>query len=313
MTTTYLEENRTMTWKLSLRIAFSALLLGFSGVACASTAGDGSESHFSHCKTNTDCDSGRCEAGVCARPQPRPDAGKDARAHSADATPDGPLADATPDAPDSVPPTELPPVQPANCVLSSTSSLPHVHIEFPSQPCAFTLRQAKAGIRFHYDVVIDQDEPGYTSRDDLLLRGGPFNNGVLMYRELAVAGLEVAVVIDGRNQHYCLCDQGGPPPFCALEDGGFSTNPNSQNRCSPIILKKGVYRESWPTLVDGGLVPIAWDGRNWEGPSDTVNPEGAPFPPGDYALKVAIAGQIANDSGAIDVDVNAEMLIRLVP
>jgi hypothetical protein len=35
---------------------------------------------------------------------------------------------------------------------------------------------------------------------------------------------------------------------------------------------------------------VAWDGRNWTGPSDSSNPEGAPFPAGDYEFSVSAVG-----------------------
>jgi hypothetical protein len=220
------------------------------------------------------------------------DPGKDSGIAGAEAAPNVP----PPDARDSPPPE-----QPTNCILSNTSTIPHVRVEFPSQPCAFTLRQAEGGIRFRYDVVIDEDVPGYTSRTS--------NSGVLMYPGESVANLQVAAVVQGGTQRYCVCDQGGPPRFCPLEDGGVSYR-NFDTPCTPITLKKGTHHESWPSSYEG---PIAWHGRNWDGPSDTGNPEGAPFPPGDYTLKIAIAGQITDDGGTTDVDVDAEFLVRLVP
>ncbi len=272
--------------KRSLRILLIALL-GAMASACASTStGSGSESHFAHCKTNADCDSGRCETGTCAGATANSDSGKDA-SHDASFT-----------EPDSQPVNEPPPEQPANCVLSNTSTIPHVHVEFPSQPCAFTQAEASAGIRFSYDVVIDEDVPGYMSRVS--------SSGVVFVPGATVVGLQVATVIQGGTQRYCLCDEGDPPAFCPLGDGGFSYL-TGNDTCKPITLTKGVYAQSWPSI------PIGWDGRNWDGPSDTTNPEGAPFPPGDYTLEISIAGQIVGDAGTRDVDLDARFLVRLVP
>jgi hypothetical protein len=198
-----------------------------------------------------------------------------------------------------------PPEQPAVCLLSSQSTIPGVHIELPYQPCAFTLRQASRGIRFSYDVVIDDDLPGYSSRIS--------TSGVPMYPAGEVAKLQIATVIEGGTQRYCVCDQGNQPPFCTLQDGGFSTwLPSPPERdCAPITLTKSVSHVTWPSLVYEG--PIAWHGRNWDGPSDTGNPEGAPFPPGDYELKITIAGRLTRDAGTVDVDASARFLVRLVP
>ena len=194
--------------------------------------------------------------------------------------------------------------QPAVCVLSSESTIPGVHIEFPSQPCAFTLAQASRGVRFSYDVVIDDDVPGYSSRSS--------SSGVLVYPGSEVAKLQVATVIEGGTSRYCVCDQGGPPPFCTLQDGGFSYEAPTDAGCGPITLEKGVSHVTWPSLV-WGPGPIDWHGRSWNGPSDTGEPEGAPFPPGDYELKISIAGRLARDGGTVDVGASARLLVRLVP
>jgi hypothetical protein len=196
-----------------------------------------------------------------------------------------------------------PPEQPASCVLSSTSTIPGVHIEFPAQDCAFTLARAAQGVVFHYDVVVDEALAGYVSR--------PSTSGVLHYAGQAIAGLHVDAVITGAGQRYCVCDQGGPGPFCDLPDGGSGFGDWNQT-CPPLTVRQGVWHVAWPSLLyDDG--PFAWHGRNWDGPSDTLNPEGAPFPPGDYELQVTIAGQLVRDGGTSDVGAEARFLVRLVP
>src|SRR5262249_42616319 len=109
------------------------------------------------------------------------------------ALPDAALSDAAP------------PEQPASCVLSSTSTIPGVHIEFPPQPCAFTLAGAAQGVVFRYDIVVDDDLPGYVSRNA--------TPSVIQYPGQAIAGLRTATVITGGGQRYCLCDQGAPYNF----------------------------------------------------------------------------------------------------
>ena len=122
----------------------------------------------------------------------------------------------------------------------------------------------------------------------------------------------LATVIEGGANRYCVCDQGGPPPFCTLQDGGFTYEASiPAGRCAPVTLEKGVSHVTWPSLAWEG--PIDWHGRSWDGPSDTGNPEGAPFPPGDYELKVTIAGRLSRDGGTVDVDASARFLVRLVP
>ena len=46
---------------------------------------------------------------------------------------------------------------------------------------------------------------------------------------------------------------------------------------------------------------IPWDGRNWYGPSDTGNREGAAFPPGTYTIALSATGTYDNvDAGVHD-------------
>jgi hypothetical protein len=270
------------------------LLLGVAA-SCSANSGEGSESHFFVCRTDLDCDGGSCVAYRCTA---------DVR------TPDGaaitPPLDASTDAPPDGFDARLPDAhveQPANCVLASTSTIPQVHVDFTTPTCAFSLAQARAGIHFPYRIVIDEDVPGYTSN---------YQNaeGVLMYLGGSIAGLRIALVLSGGAQHYCLCDQGGPPAFCDLDDGGSSFK-GAPVTCNPITLRKGTYDESWPRASGGP--ELAWDGRNWNGPSDTPTPEGNPFPAGDYTLELRIDGQIVEDAGTKAVGVDVKFLVRLVP
>jgi len=64
-------------------------------------------------------------------------------------------------------------------------------------------------------------------------------------------------------------------------------------------------------MTDGGV--------NWTGPSDTGNPKGAPFPPGDYTLTVSttpgtleVRDAGATDAGNTAAAIDATFPIRLV-
>ena len=48
-----------------------------------------------------------------------------------------------------------------------------------------------------------------------------------------------------------------------------------------------------PISLVAGMYPgsFMWTGENWSGPSDTNNPKGPPFPPGDYELRIVARGQ----------------------
>jgi hypothetical protein len=161
----------------------------------------------------------------------------------------------------------------SGCAVTGASSLPGVSIAFRMPvTCTFTAAQALAGIAIPYDVVVTNDVAGVilTPRD----AGGcgvPGNSGLIVFEQLA-----------GNAQSYCLCDTG----LC-----GPSSLP-------PVTLHPGSYAGAF-----------SWDGKNWNGPSDTGNPKGAPFPPGTYTLSVRATG---TSGGSIFV-VSATLAIRLTP
>lgn len=149
-------------------------------------------------------------------------------------------------------------VQPLECLAGAggSSTLPGVRIEFlATAECVFTLSRAAAGISIPYQVVVDEDVPNVKpAPQDAGHCGKPaWADGLILFE-----------VLEGQGQKYCLCDEG----LCAPSEP------------AAVTLKKGVY-------------PFAfeWDGRNWEGPSDTGNPEGAPFPSGHYTLVVSARGE----------------------
>jgi hypothetical protein len=117
-----------------------------------------------------------------------------------------------------------------------------------------------------------------------------------------VANLVLDPDIRGGSQLYCLCDQGLPAPLCPLDDGGvvFTQDAGQFGGCPAVTVPAGTYH---------GV--FTWDGRNWMGPSDTDNPEGSPFPPGDYAFEVSTEPGSIGDAGALSA--TAKLPIRVVP
>jgi len=90
-------------------------------------------------------------------------------------------------------------------------------------------------------------------------------------------------IIDGRGPsgqsiHYCLCDTGCCPPD---EAASFHVDAKTS---------RGV---------------IDWSGHAWDGPSDTNQPQGDSFPPGDYNVEVTFD---APPTGAV----TASLPIRVV-
>jgi hypothetical protein len=159
------------------------------------------------------------------------------------------------------------------CNVTSTSSLPGVSIAF-HQPvaCEFTLAQAQAGIAIAYDVIVASDVAGVVPKpQDMGDCGQPGSSGLIPFERL-----------QGGGQSYCLCDTG----LC---------------RAMPLPPR---------TLLAGRYTnTFSWDGKNWSGPSDTLNPQGAPFPPGDYTLNVSATGT----RGTQSFTVSATLAIRLTP
>jgi hypothetical protein len=75
------------------------------------------------------------------------------------------------------------------------------------------------------------------------------------------------IVDDGQKdqgQTYCVCDMGLPT-----------------GKSNELHVPAGTYAGSF-----------MWNGKNWNGPSDTMSPKGAAFPAGSYVLTVQGAGTL---------------------
>lgn len=138
------------------------------------------------------------------------------------------------------------------CGTFATSPVEGLRIEMPPQPCVFTLEQARQGIIFKYEVVIEREIAGFVT--------GPQDAGCCL--QPGLSRLYAFPQLTGSGQRYSMDD-------CGLCD---YTHRGRVNR-----LKKGRYPESF-----------FWNGVNWSGPSDTDRPRGAPFPPGTYRFEVKI-------------------------
>ena len=136
----------------------------------------------------------------------------------------------------------------------SQTLLKGLRIEIPPQPCVFTLEQARQGITFRYEVVIERDMAGFLT--------GPQDAGCC--QEPGPGNLYPFPQIVGNGQRYALYDAG----YCDCSWKG---------RPKRLTLKKGRYQGAF-----------FWNGVNWSGPSDFDNPQGRPFPPGTYRFGVRI-------------------------
>lgn len=160
----------------------------------------------------------------------------------------------------------------ATCVFDVDSTLPGVSFSLEGNECRFTVAQAQAGITFGYRVIVEDVVKNVISL--------PLDAGFC--DEPGPSGLRVFEKIHGNGQQYCICDEG----LC-------------MNQAQPVTMHPG----SFDAVFE-------WDGVNWYGPSDTGNPKGQPFPPGNYTLVVRAEGKYGAGK---TFAVNGTMVIDLLP
>lgn len=95
------------------------------------------------------------------------------------------------------------------------------------------------------------------------------------------SGLVTSEVVAGGGQRYCVCDVGLCMSTMEMRD-----------------LPAGAHRSTFH-----------WEGRNWEGPSDTGMPMGPAFPVGDYTLEITSSGMHAGTS----FELRTRFPVHLVP
>lgn len=161
-----------------------------------------------------------------------------------------------------------------SCAAANASTIPGVHIDITSTDC--TLSLSNPTLTIDYQVVIDADVPG--------IRPVPQDAGSCGQPE--ASGLITFESVRGGDQKYCLCDVGP----CFPEDFPVKT------------LAKGTFPASF-----------TWDGHNWYGPSDTVNPEGPLFEVGDYEFTVKAKGFQTTANGEVPFEVEVAMPVHVVP
>lgn len=140
--------------------------------------------------------------------------------------------------------------EPFECSPQSESNLDGVFVEFPATTCSWTVEEAAAGIEIPYLMVVDQQHVVVP----LFQQNGCDDPG-----PSRLAPLERLL---GMEQSYCICDVG----LCQDNNDAVDVVPGSYEHV------------------------FTWDGVNWNGPSDTGNPKGEPFPPGIYTLEVSALG-----------------------
>jgi hypothetical protein len=165
-----------------------------------------------------------------------------------------------------------------NCFIGLTSDLPGVALTFDRAPCSYSLAQIAAGIAIPYHEEVDSPVANIH----------PVQGDAGGCQQPDAAGLIVSYQISGGGQQYCICDQG----LCASQS--FTTSAAA-----------GDYYDEIP-----------WDGRNWYGPSDTGNPEGAPFPVGTYSVTLTatgVLGGVPDQSSSAPFTLTALRTITITP
>jgi hypothetical protein len=174
----------------------------------------------------------------------------------------------------------VPPVkssEPAPCGVELPGDR-FVRFDFPAQRCRFTLAEAAEGITFRYGVEVIADEPA-------------------MVESASLSEQSCALPMAGPNLFLLERVSGGAQSFCDCDHGWLC----------PVA----------PRLVRGATPGrferrLTWDGRNWNGPSDTGTARGTPFPPGEYVVSIqALVSDARIDESARLV--TAKLHFTLIP
>jgi hypothetical protein len=136
----------------------------------------------------------------------------------------------------------------------------NVTIAVPAGGYRFTLAEAAAGVKLNYTITVTNDLSGVIPQWETFA----YDN------DPGCTDLCVNEEISAKGQSY------------AIRDVGHLAPPSNQ----PITLKKGHFS-----------CAVQWRGKNWNGPSDTSQPEGPPFPAGEYWLKVSMIGRVLTPRG----------------
>ena len=159
------------------------------------------------------------------------------------------------------------------CTTTSTTTLDGVTLQFTAERCRFTLAEAAAGLTIPYQVLVGAAWEGLVpAPQDAGHCDQPGPSGLILFEKLS-----------GADQAYCLCDTG----LCMPPDD------------TPIGLTPGAYPGAFE-----------WDGTNWYGPSDTMNPKGAPFPAGTYTLEVSAKGERVSPPGPFEVKASLTIILE---
>jgi hypothetical protein len=166
------------------------------------------------------------------------------------------------------------PVEAKACsVLDVKGTIPGVSLSITSKKCVYHVGEAA---EFTYEVKTDASVPPIvTEPGEGCGECSKPSEDPLSFVRYSIGGASP----DGAQQRYCLCDVGCCAPAAAATTQLPATTASKA---------------------------IQWTGRNWNGPSDTNNPEGDFFQPGKYGVEVTF-------SGSAQGSVTATLPIEIVP
>ncbi len=140
--------------------------------------------------------------------------------------------------------------------LDGNTTLPGVSIKFTTSQRKWSLAEVRAGLRIEYQVAIDHDVENVV----------PVAQDAGQCDEAHSSGLILFETLKGGGLRYGIYDQG----LCFRPE---------RYKKDPVTLRAGVYPGAFE-----------WDGRSWDGPSDTFAQKGDYFPVGTYTLTVSAVG-----------------------
>ncbi len=151
-----------------------------------------------------------------------------------------------------------------------TGTFPGVKISIRSDKCRYAVGEPA---KFTYVVTTDSSAPPIVTAASMSCGScRAFTDDPMAFTGYVISG----TAPDGKTQQYCVCDTG----CCAPDQAGSI-------KLTPAT-KTGV---------------IEWSGRNWYGPSDTGNKEGAFFPPGSYGVHVSFGGGTGSVSATLPIEI----------
>lgn len=172
------------------------------------------------------------------------------------------------------------------CLPQYEGSVPGAHVDLSKTPCVFSISQNPNYFKLPFQVVVETSEMLTPGRN--LGQCAPPDNW--MYGGVGT-WLRIEGKVGGQEQVWCQCDTG------------------------PCFFMGGANDDKWVATTPGVYdAQISWDGKNFQGASDTQQVPGKAFPPGEYFFRVQTHGKRKKADGTTEpYAATASLKILLVP